>query len=52
MNAIRKSLLTMITLFRGPGKTLMLNSVTTSYCDKKRPQDFYCDAEKPFISNF
>ncbi len=52
MNAIRKSLLMVMSHLGGPKKTLMLNIITETHCDNKHPYDFYCDAEKPFIANF
>ncbi len=51
MNAIRKSLLNVITLFEVHRKPIMQTIATKVHCDTKQPQDFYCDAEKPFITN-
>ncbi len=50
MNTYHKILVERIkSLFQG--KSLKLNTVDmTSNCDHNNPYDFYCDAEKPFIS--
>ena len=52
MNAIRKSLFNVIPLLEGHRKPIMQTITTKEHCDTKQPQDFYCDAEKPFIANF
>lgn len=52
MNAARKSLFNLIEIFRTNRTLATPNTVTKDHCDKKYHHDFYCDAEKPFVTIF
>lgn len=50
MNAQIKSIFNLIEIFRlsRKSKSEAINIVT--HCEQEKHHDFYCDAEKPFIS--
>lgn len=52
MNATQKSLFNLIEIFRTDRKSIVQTIITKDHCDKKYHHDFYCDAEKPFVTNF
>ncbi|MEM1257085.1 MAG: hypothetical protein AAGH81_01060 [Bacteroidota bacterium] len=52
MNATQKSLFNLIEIFRGKRIPSVSTIITKDHCDKKHHHDFYCDAEKPFVTNY
>ncbi len=50
MKAQIKSIFNTIEIFRRGKKTTMTPLNTEKHCEQKYHHDFYCDAEKPFIS--
>ena len=52
MNATRKSLFNLIEIFRRNGNPIKEMRLAEDHCDKKHHHDFYCDAEKPFVTLF
>lgn len=51
MNIAQQSIFNLIEIFRGSQKATAKLLVAKTHCDQKHHHDFYCDAEKPFISN-
>jgi len=51
MNIAEKSIFNLIEIFRGGKKPSVQKVLSKSHCEKKHHHDFYCDAEKPFVSN-
>ncbi|KPM33054.1 Hypothetical protein I595_1481 [Croceitalea dokdonensis DOKDO 023] len=51
MNIAEKSIFNLIEIFRGPYHTDLKIFSATQHCEQKHHHDFYCDAEKPFITN-
>lgn len=49
MNTIEKSVFNLIEIFRGRAAAVQ-SQVSKTHCDQKYHHDFYCDAEKPFVS--
>ncbi|WP_179334129.1 hypothetical protein [Winogradskyella costae] len=45
-----KSIFNLIEIFTNSPKKIVNNINTESYCEEKHIHDYYCDAEKPFIS--
>lgn len=46
-----KSIFNLIEIFRnGRKSTTTINIIPQTHCAEKHHHDFYCDAEKPFIS--
>ena len=52
MDATQKSLFNPIGIFRGKRIPTVPTLITNDHCDNKHHHDFYCDAEKPFVTNF
>ncbi len=52
MKAIQRSFFTVANFFERHKKPLMKTITVKGYCDTMHPQDFYCDAEKPFITHY
>jgi len=50
MNNIEKSLFGLITIFRSTRAVAIEPTISKTHCDEKYHHDFYCDAEKPFVS--
>ncbi len=50
MKAQIKSLFNLIEIFRQSKKSNTKQINAKVHCDQKHHHDFYCDAEKPFIS--
>ncbi len=50
MNAATKSIFNLIEIFRGTGKPVAQHLTLEEHCEQKYHHDFYCDAEKPFVS--
>ncbi|QWX83454.1 hypothetical protein H0I23_13465 [Cellulophaga sp. HaHaR_3_176] len=51
MKSKNKSIFNLIEIFRSTSKQkLALNSIPQTHCSEKFHHDFYCDAERPFIS--
>ena len=45
-----KSIFNLIEIFRQPKKSNIKPINAQTHCEQKHHHDFYCDAEKPFIS--
>lgn len=45
-----KSIFNLIEIFRKNNKVELKTINTETHCEKKHHHDYYCDAEKPFIS--
>lgn len=45
-----KSLFNLIEIFRQGNKSHLKRINADKHCEQKHHHDFYCDAEKPFIS--
>jgi len=50
MKNIHKSLFNLIEIFGNTNRLETKSINLESHCDQKHHHDFYCDAEKPFIS--
>ncbi len=50
MNAQIKSIFKLIEIYRRPRKSNVDPINIASHCEQEHHHDFYCDAEKPFIS--
>jgi hypothetical protein len=50
MNAQIKSIFNLIEIFRQTKKSSSESINAVSHCEQEQHHDFYCDAEKPFIS--
>ncbi|MFD0799150.1 hypothetical protein ACFQZJ_16870 [Maribacter chungangensis] len=44
------SIFNLIEIFRQPKKTQVIPINTEAHCEQKQHHDFYCDAERPYIS--
>ena len=51
MNSAEKSIFNLIEIFRVSKNASAQPLVSEAHCEHKHHHDFYCDAEKPFISN-
>ena len=51
MNIAEKSIFNLIEIFRGTHKTTLQSISAETHCEQKHHHDFYCDAEKPFVTN-
>ncbi|MFS4468923.1 hypothetical protein [Maribacter sp. 2210JD10-5] len=45
-----KSIFNLIEIFRRPQGQVLNRIIPKEHCEQKHHHDFYCDAEKPFIS--
>jgi len=52
MNALPKSIFNLIEIFRTSPKGAVETISTDTNCEQKHHHDFYCDIEKPFVTNF
>lgn len=52
MNTLPKSLFNLIQIFSTSHKTVVQTISPQKHCEEKHHHDFYCDAEKPFVTNF
>lgn len=50
MNAAQTSIFNLIEIFRGTKKSVKHIATAEKHCEQKHHHDFYCDAEKPFVS--
>lgn len=50
MNAAQKSIFNLIEIFRSSKRTTNPITVSEAHCEQKHHHDFYCDAEKPFVT--
>ncbi len=50
MNLRHTSIFNLIEIFRKTTKPQRHTISTEAHCEQKHHHDFYCDAEKPFIS--
>lgn len=50
MNLKHKSIFNLIEIFRSSGKRMVHTISPKTHCATKHMHDFYCDAEKPYIS--
>jgi hypothetical protein len=50
MKAQIKSIFNLIEIFSQPKKATLNTVSPKTHCEEKHHHDFYCDAEKPFIS--
>lgn len=50
MNAQIKSIFNLIEIFSSSRKSGAENLNIASHCEQEQHHEFYCDAEKPFIS--
>ncbi len=50
MNAAQKSIFNLIEIFRSAKKAPVVRPVAATHCEQKHHHDFYCDAEKPFVT--
>ena len=50
MNNIEKSLFNLIEIFRSHKAVVAGPTISKTHCEEKYHHDFYCDAEKPFVS--
>ncbi|MBP1841281.1 hypothetical protein [Formosa algae] len=46
------SIFNLIEIFTNNNKVAVNTISPKTHCEQKHIHDFYCDAEKPFISNF
>ncbi|MEM7485647.1 MAG: hypothetical protein AAF348_10615 [Bacteroidota bacterium] len=51
MKATEKSIFNLIEIFANHKKQVTPSVMTAAHCEQKHHHDFYCDAEKPFITN-
>lgn len=51
MKLKNKSIFNLIEIFTSSPKQAPQPITVKTYCDQKHIDDFYCDAEKPFISH-
>jgi len=51
MNIAEKSIFNLIEIFRGGQKPSLDSLTTEAHCEQKHHHDFYCDTEKPFVTN-
>jgi hypothetical protein len=52
MNIKHISIFNLIEIFRTGQKKIAKTIIPKTHCEQKFIHDFYCDAEKPFISTF
>lgn len=52
MNLKHISIFNLIEIFRKSHKKVVHTISAKTHCEQKHHHDFYCDAEKPFISQF
>lgn len=50
MNIAEKSIFNLIEIFRAGRKPSVQYVILESHCEQKHHHDFYCDAEKPFVT--
>ncbi|MDY8138600.1 hypothetical protein [Aquimarina sp. 2201CG5-10] len=50
MRIQNKSIFNLIEIFRSGRKRIINTFSTKTHCDQRGIHDYYCDAEKPFIS--
>ncbi len=50
MTIPHKSIFNLIEIFRSGRKQLISTISPKTHCEQKHVHDFYCDAEKPFLS--
>nr|WP_298996404.1 hypothetical protein [uncultured Allomuricauda sp.] len=51
MKASEKSIFNLIEIFGSNRKSELETISPKTHCEQKHHHDFYCDAEKPFVSN-
>ncbi len=51
MKATEKSIFNLIAIFSNHKRQVMSPVISAAHCEQKHHHDFYCDAEKPFITN-
>lgn len=51
MNIAQQSIFNLIEIFRSSRRIADFELVPESHCEQKHHHDFYCDAEKPFVTN-
>ena len=52
MKAKEKSIFNLIEIFRTVKRPAPQPIISEAHCEQKHHHDFYCDAEKPFVTNF
>ena len=51
MKSLEKSVFNLIEIFRTSKKPEIQIISKKAHCEQKQLHDFYCDAEKPFVTN-
>ena len=51
MKIKQQSIFNLIEIFRSAKRITKNNLVIQSHCEQKHHHDFYCDAEKPYVTN-
>ncbi len=51
MKTAEKSIFNLIEIFRNNPKSGIQIVSKQAHCEQKQLHDFYCDAEKPFVTN-
>ncbi|MEM9362938.1 MAG: hypothetical protein AAGA43_09890 [Bacteroidota bacterium] len=51
MKIAEKSIFNLIEVFGNTRKSDLYTITPKTHCDQRHHHDFYCDAEKPFVSN-